>query len=120
MTSSPKADLYRKLPGIDELLREPEVVAAISRDGRPAVIAAVRTVLDRLRTQIASNHLDAPAVEAAVASLSHAIEREVRRSVGYSLRPVINATGVILHTNLGRAPLAQSALEQIAHNAAGY
>jgi len=120
MTSSPKADLYRKLPGIDELLREPEVVAAISRDGRPAVIAAVRAVLDRLRTQIASSHLDAPAVEAAVASLSHAIEREVRRSVGYSLRPVINATGVILHTNLGRAPLAQSALEQIAHNAAGY
>ena len=120
MTSSPKADLYRKLPGIDELLREPEVVAAISRDGRPAVIAAVRAVLDRLRTQIASSHLDAPAVEAAVASLSHAIEREVRRSVGYSLRPVINATGVILHTNLGRAPLAEAALKRISEVAGRY
>ena len=49
-----------------------------------------------------------------------AVERQVRQSLSYSLRPVINATGVILHTNLGRAPLAPSALEHIRDTASGY
>ena len=49
-----------------------------------------------------------------------AVERQVRQSLSYSLRPVINATGVILHTNLGRAPLAASALEHVREASSGY
>jgi L-seryl-tRNA(Ser) seleniumtransferase len=120
MPSAPKADIFRKLPGIDELLREAQVARAIAREGRVAVTAAARTVLDRLRTEIAAGHLDPPDVETRLAQLPDAIERELQRSLAHSLRPVINATGVILHTNLGRAPLAESALAQIAHAAAGY
>jgi L-seryl-tRNA(Ser) seleniumtransferase len=49
-----------------------------------------------------------------------AVENELRRAMGYSLRPVINATGVILHTNLGRAPLGEAAIAHIRETAAGY
>ncbi len=59
-------------------------------------------------------------MDLALSGISGAIERQVRQSLSYSLRPVINATGVILHTNLGRAPLAASALEHIRDGLRGY
>jgi L-seryl-tRNA(Ser) seleniumtransferase len=113
-------DLYRKLPSVDEIMRGPQLADAIGREGRAAVTAAARTVLERLRGGINTGHLDAQAVETALAGLAGAIERELRTWVGYSLRPVINATGVILHTNLGRAPLARNASENIEKTATGY
>ena len=64
--------------------------------------------------------MHAAAVDLALSGISGAVERQVRQSLTYSLRPVINATGVILHTNLGRAPLAASALEHIRDAASGY
>jgi L-seryl-tRNA(Ser) seleniumtransferase len=59
-------------------------------------------------------------VALALSGLASAVERQLRQSLGYSLRPVINATGVILHTNLGRAPLAAAAVEHIRATAATY
>ena len=94
--------------------------ALIERDGRVAVTAAARIVLERAREEIGRGDLDAEAVDLLVTGLANAVERELRASVGYSLRAVINATGVILHTNLGRAPLAQSAIENITRTAGGY
>jgi L-seryl-tRNA(Ser) seleniumtransferase len=115
-----KSDLYRLLPSVDEVMRGPQLEAAIAREGRPAVITAARTVLERVRAEIGRGDLDARAVDLLVLGLADAVDRELRASLGYSLRAVINATGVILHTNLGRAPLARSAIENIAHTAAGY
>jgi L-seryl-tRNA(Ser) seleniumtransferase len=115
-----KSELYRKLPSLDELLRTKPFVALLSREGRTAVTTAARTVLEGVRTEISSGHLDTSAVEVAVDGLADAVQHELRNSLGYSLRPVINATGVLLHTNLGRAPLAHSALERIVDNASGY
>jgi len=115
-----KADLFRKLPSIDELLRRPELLPFVERDGHPAVTAAAREVLGTLREAIASGSLDEAAVEIAVANLNDVIERHLTQSLSYSLRPVINATGVILHTNLGRAPLSESALQHIRDTATGY
>ncbi len=120
MSLGSKSDLYRKLPSLDEFVRAPELAFLIARDGRPAVIHAARVVLERVRHEISAGHLDALAVDLALAGLVTAVEREIRISVGYSLRPVINGTGVILHTNLGRAPLSRAAIEQIARAAAGY
>lgn len=107
------SDLYRKLPSVDELLREPSLAPFIAREGLPAVTDAVRLVLTRLRQEIANHALDEAGVELALSGMMDAITRQLSRSLEYSLRPVINASGVILHTNLGRAPLPQPALEHV-------
>ncbi|MGC2193718.1 MAG: L-seryl-tRNA(Sec) selenium transferase, partial [Terriglobales bacterium] len=77
-------------------------------------------VLERARAEINAGHLGPQGVDLALAGLAEALDRELRTSVGYSLRPVINATGVILHTNLGRAPLARNAVENIEKTVIGY
>ncbi len=120
MPVTSKAELYRKLPSVDELLQSRELAAIISSEGQAAVTDAARAVLARLRAEIAAAQLDSSDVDLALSTISSAIERQVRQSLSYSLRGVINATGVILHTNLGRAPLAAAALEHIRDTAAGY
>ncbi len=120
MPTSSKSDLYRKLPSVDELLRRPDLTAICASEGQAAVTDAARAVLARLRVEIGAARLDAAAVELALSGISNAVERQVRQSLGYSLRPVINATGVILHTNLGRAPLAASALDHVREAASTY
>ncbi len=119
-TESTQAQLFRKLPAIDELLRDPEVVALVSREGQPLVADAARAVLDELRNEIAAGRMDEAGLELALAGIPAAVERRLRQSLSFSLRPVINATGVILHTNLGRAPLAVAAIERIRETAATY
>ena len=114
------ADLYRKLPSVDELLRSPELVALVSQEGQVAVTDAARAVLASLREEVASGRLDGNGIDLALSGLGDAVGRQVRLALKYSLRTVINATGVILHTNLGRAPLSASALEHIREIAGSY
>ena len=113
MKSVAKSDLLRELPSVDELIRTPSVEALAARHGIVPVTAAARAMLTRLREEVASGLLDQPALSLALGGLSNAIEEHLRQALGHSLRPLINATGVILHTNLGRAPLAESALAHI-------
>ena len=120
MPLSSKTELYRKLPSVDDSLQSPDLAEIISSEGQAAVTDAVRAVLARLRAEIAASRLDASGIDLALSTISGAVERQVQQSLTYSLRPVINATGVILHTNLGRAPLAAAALEHIRDAAAGY
>ncbi|MGA9815328.1 MAG: L-seryl-tRNA(Sec) selenium transferase [Terriglobales bacterium] len=120
MSATSKTDLYRKLPSVDELLRSADLTTTISNEGQAAVTDAARSVLASLRTEIAAGRLDAAAVDLALSGIPDAVGRQLRRSLSYALRPVINATGVILHTNLGRAPLAASALEHLRDTALGY
>ncbi len=115
-----QSELYRKLPGVDELLRDAGVAALVSEEGQSAVADACRFVLDRLREEISAGRLDATGVDLALSGVAVAVERRLRESLRYSLRPVINATGVILHTNLGRAPISASALEHIRETAGTY
>jgi L-seryl-tRNA(Ser) seleniumtransferase len=112
--------LYRKLPSVDELQRNPELVALASKEGQVPVTDAARAVLATLRQEIAAGRLDANGVDLALSGLEDAVTRRVRQALQRSLRSVINATGVILHTNLGRAPLAASALEHIRQIASSY
>jgi L-seryl-tRNA(Ser) seleniumtransferase len=115
-----KTGLYRKLPSVDEVLHRPDLATIISNEGHAAVADAARNVLASLRAEIAAGRLDAAAVDLALSGIPDAVARQVRQSLRYSLRPVINATGVILHTNLGRAPLAASALEHVREASSGY
>ena len=115
-----KADLYRKLPSVDDLVRRPELARLSEQTSLVALTDAARAVLNRLREEISSDRLDAKEFELAIAGLPQAVEKQLRRALGYSLRPVINATGVILHTNLGRAPLADTVWDHVRESAAGY
>ena len=102
--------------------------ALILREGHSAVAESIRAVLARLRQQIgqqigqelADGQLDEKSLDLALGGLSAAVERQLRQSLSYSLQSVVNATGVILHTNLGRAPLAAAAFDHIRATASAY
>jgi len=115
-----KPELLRNLPAVDELLRRAEIAALVAREGHAVVTDALRAVLGRLRTEVSEGRLDAAGIELALAGIAAATEKQLRQSLAYALRPVINATGVILHTNLGRAPLSDAAVARIAEVATGY
>jgi L-seryl-tRNA(Ser) seleniumtransferase len=120
MKNAVKAELFRGLPSVDELLHQQDVALLADIHGMVSVTDAGREVLARLRTEIGSGLLDEAGVRLALSGVSGAIEEQLRQALGFSLRPVINATGVILHTNLGRAPLAAGAIERIRETAGGY
>jgi L-seryl-tRNA(Ser) seleniumtransferase len=120
MKSAAKSELFRELPSVDELARTPAVAALAASQGLPAVTDAARAVLARLREEVASGLLDRPALQLAISGIAEAVEEHLRRALGHSLRPVINATGVLLHTNLGRAPLGGAALAHIRETAGQY
>jgi L-seryl-tRNA(Ser) seleniumtransferase len=114
------SNLFRKLPSVDEITGAPAIRPLTEIYGRELVIDAARSVLAGLRQEIASGLVDDGALQLALSGLVVAIEAQLRQSFQYSLRPVINATGVILHTNLGRAPLSNSAIDHISETAAAY
>jgi L-seryl-tRNA(Ser) seleniumtransferase len=113
-------ELFRRLPSVDDVMRDPAVRALTASYGHDSVVDAARIVLGRLRQEIASGLLDEQALGLALSGLAEAAENQLRQALGYSLRSVINATGVILHTNLGRAPLSDAAIEHIRETAASY
>jgi L-seryl-tRNA(Ser) seleniumtransferase len=118
--SAAKSDLFRKLPSVDELVRTLPAAALGASQGAATLTDAARAVIERLREGISSGVLDEPAVDLALSGVAEAIEEHIRRAQRFSLRPVINATGVILHTNLGRAPLGEAAIDHIRETAAAY
>jgi L-seryl-tRNA(Ser) seleniumtransferase len=128
VSTANKAALFQKLPSTDELLRQSDMQALILREGHSAVAESIRAVLARLRQQIgqqigqelADGQLDEKSLDLALGGLSAAVERQLRQSLSYSLQSVVNATGVILHTNLGRAPLAAAAFDHIRATASAY
>jgi L-seryl-tRNA(Ser) seleniumtransferase len=121
LKSQAKTDLYRLLPSVDDLLHDSAVASLIEAEGQPAVVDAVRVVLAKVREEIATGHLHSEeAIQLAIAGLPDGIARQLDSAMQFSLKPVINATGVVLHTNLGRAPLAHSALKRIAEVAGVY
>ena len=120
MSVASNSALFRKLPSTDEVLRQPEFQQLAAREGQAALTDAIREVLASLRGEIAADRLDEKSFALALTGLHNAVERQLRQSLSYSLRPVVNATGVILHTNLGRAPLAAATLEHVREAAVGY
>ncbi len=109
------AEARRQLPAIDRLLQESTVRAWLERHGRPTVVAALRQAVDEAR--------EATVRTGTVPSLVAILERaaaHLAAATRPSLRPVINATGVIIHTNLGRAPLSAAAIAAMERVSRGY
>ena len=110
---------YRVIPSI-ELLRQRAGVVALEREhGHDATLHALRARADEIRGAIAAGQAYESAEAVATLIESRAAADLAREAQG-SLRRVINATGVVIHTNLGRAPLAASALDRVIASARGY
>jgi len=106
---------YRELPSVDRLVGQASLRAAAGELGAEVLAAAARAELDRQRAAIAAG-----AAAADIESIVEAVAARAYASLRPSLRPVINATGVIIHTNLGRAPLSAAAVAAMAAVGRGY
>ncbi len=115
MSANDRSDLLRRLPSVDRLLARPEVAALIGRHGRPLATDAIRAAIDAARAAIKAGG-DPPDEPALIGRASDLLREWTRPRP----RPVVNATGVIIHTNLGRAPLSRAALEAVEAAATGY
>ena len=113
-------NLYRLLPSVNDLLLTPSFADLLKTHSHSTTTEAARTVLVRIRKEISEGQYTHSILADKVKHLDHSVAEELKVSRCFSLRRVINATGVILHTNLGRAPLSASALEHIAETARGY
>ena len=103
-TRSP-ADLRRRLPAVDRLLALPEIRRLKELYGRGLVTVHVRRALERLRELGSRGELATSSLSDEIERLPAQVEQAVSEQVGRPLARVINATGIMLHTNLGRAPL---------------
>ena len=108
--------LFRALPSVDKLLAQSSVAALISTYGHELVVEAARAVLDDVRKGIKRGDV----VGVNSAEIAQSLSDWLADLIAPTLRPVINATGVIVHTNLGRAPLSENALAAIDAIGRGY
>ncbi len=114
--SNPPPDSRLRLPSVDRVLGWPPITTLLAQYGRPLVIAAIREELAARR----ANPDTTPASQDALdESLTAGIVHRIQVLMADSLRPVLNLTGTVLHTNLGRAPLPQEAIDAIARVAGG-
>jgi L-seryl-tRNA(Ser) seleniumtransferase len=114
-----QAELLRQIPSVDELLMQPRLAGLTKRVDRNLVVEVARAVLADLRGRIAED-ANWTAVSLDGASVEELISAQVEKILSRSLQPVINATGVILHTNLGRAPLTETVVDEFRRSATQY
>lgn len=110
-----KPDLS-KIPSVDALLTTLEAEELINEFGRPLTLDAIRSILDELRKDIGDQDFAVPSTE----NLLLKIKKKLNSWTFPSLQPVINAAGVILHTNLGRAPISEAASQAMSAVSQGY
>jgi len=118
MPKVPGADLRRRLPSVDEVMQRPEVVDLLASYPRAVVLRHLRALLEEARETAAKG--DDTSLEQNLRSLVGTLSVRLESSACPSLVAVINATGVIVHTNLGRAPLSRHAALRVAEIAASY
>lgn len=111
--------LYRSIPKVDVLLENAEIKHAIELFGRELVVDAIRVEVDELRKMIGSGNREEDA-KLAISNLATSIVKRSENMLQPNMRKVVNATGTILHTNLGRAPISQEHMKHIAEIATGY
>src|SRR6476661_3984487 len=107
----------RDLPSVEQLLHAPRAEALIPKYGRPLTLDALRLTLDEIRARFTAEP------EAGLPSMEGILARAESHLLSWttpSLQPVINATGVILHTNLGRAPLSTATIAAMKEAAENY
>ncbi|OGP89462.1 MAG: L-seryl-tRNA(Sec) selenium transferase [Deltaproteobacteria bacterium RBG_16_47_11] len=115
MSPSPRQEALRKIPSVDEILARPEIAGLIKTYPRNVVVEVIRSCLKGLREQIL--HQEGPSeFDESFFSFDRLyplFKRDLERQTQPRLRRVINATGVVIHTNLGRSPLHPSAIQHL-------
>jgi L-seryl-tRNA(Ser) seleniumtransferase len=118
--ASPVSSTLRKIPPVGTLLDREEVARLARRYSRAFITDLVREAVEDLRRSVAEGRADSRAVERFTETLPSRIEEAISRRFGGRVATVLNATGVIVHTNLGRSPLSRQAVARMAEAAAGY
>jgi len=118
--SAEQVNLLRQIPSVDELLAQPRLASLAQQVDRNILVEVTRTVLAEVRSTIAGSESSVALMAPDRVSLEQRITHMVERILSRSLQPVINATGVILHTNLGRAPITAAAIEEFRRTAMQY
>lgn len=113
MTSSRVETILRQLPGVDALLQLPPIQQALARHPRKLVVASTRHILDKKRQRLTAHPDQAHLVELSTAHLVELILDHLEASSAYTLQSVVNATGIVIHTNLGRSLLPRDAVERL-------
>ena len=113
-------ETLRRIPSVDQILRGPGAEPLLDAYPRQLVVEEVRRALDRLRDSIRRSNNPNRALESGLAALEPEIGKSLRKRLRPSLRPVVNATGIILHTNLGRAPLNEETAQVMKSLSQGY
>ena len=110
-----RQEVFRRLPAVDEVLRHEALQAALAALPRPVVVESVKSVLEDARSSLLALEDEALADSAVLEAHEVAARAAARAEEAAKprLRRVVNATGVVLHTNLGRAPLAPAAADRI-------
>lgn len=111
-------NLFRSLPSVSELLDSPPLKTLTNRLNRNVVVSGVRTFLDEVRAELSTAAQDRALPH--VSEMAERIARRILQGEEPALRPVINATGILLHTGLGRAPLAEPAIAALVEVARNY
>jgi L-seryl-tRNA(Ser) seleniumtransferase len=105
----------RSLPSVDAVLGSPETAALLEETPRTLVVDAVRAVLDEHRSRLRESGIEGPSLD--IGDIVTGARHWIETSFAPDLPEVINATGVVLHTNLGRAPLSPRAIDSLLHAA---
>jgi len=115
MSPSPRQELLRKIPSVDEVLSWPEVDDLIKKVPRRVVVEAIRDALERIRGKLLQQEVSSQLDESLFSPkhLFPLIQEGLNHQIRPRLQRVINATGVVIHTNLGRSPLPPSALQHL-------
>ena len=114
-----KNTLLRNIPKVDILLDRPEIIAIIQKYHREVVVDAIREETDKLRCFIKESD-DLNLIEEKIDNLVENITSNVEKVYSYNLKKVINATGTILHTNLGRAIISKKHADYLSEVVTGY
>lgn len=112
-----KQRLLRQLPKMDDLLGHPGASGLLESHARTQVVAAMRDILDRIRGEILS---DVRLTDVTTDEILWETEKALAEKTAYRLRPVVNATGVIIHTNLGRSLISDRTMDHVRDVATRY
>ncbi len=113
MSADSEQSLFRLLPSVESVMQQDGVEGLCGRWKRDLVVAVVSAEIGRLREGITAVGLSEESLKKEIESLPERVAERLEELTSPSFRRVVNATGIVVHTNLGRSPLAKAALERI-------